>query len=52
MLGVVVTPGSADVEIEFHQPYLGLGALLSVLGLIAGIVLSLRAERSDGSARG
>ena len=52
MLGVVVPPGSADVDIEFHQPYLGLGALLSVLGLIAGIVLPFRAERSGESARG
>jgi hypothetical protein len=55
MLGVVVPAGSADVEIEFNQPYLGLGALLSALGLAAGIALSLRSpwrERSDKSALG
>lgn len=52
ILGVVVPPGSADLEIEFHQPYLGLGALLSLLGLAAGIVLWLRARPSGESAPG
>jgi uncharacterized membrane protein YfhO len=42
ILGVVVPPGAADVDIEFHQPYLGLGALLSALGLVAGMALWLR----------
>jgi hypothetical protein len=52
ILGVVVPPGSTDIDIEFHQPYLGLGALLSALGLAAGIVLWFRARPSDRSAPG
>jgi len=42
ILGVVVPAGSSDIDIEFHQPFLGLGALLSGLGLFAGIGLWFR----------
>jgi hypothetical protein len=51
ILGVVVRPGSSEIEIEFHQPYLGLGALLSVLGLATGIGLMFKAGRSDKPVR-
>jgi hypothetical protein len=48
ILGVVVPAGSSNVDIEFHQPYLGLGALLSGLGLVAGILLWFRGDRVTG----
>jgi hypothetical protein len=51
MLGIAVPPGSSEVEIEFHQPYLGVGALLSVFGLATGIGLMITVGRSDRPAR-
>jgi uncharacterized membrane protein YfhO len=51
ILGIVVPPGSSEIDLEFNQPYLGLGALLSVLGLATGIGLMIKAGRSDKPAR-
>ena len=52
IVGVVVPPGSSDVDIDFHQPYLGPGALLSILGMFAGLGLIFKAARSGESAEG
>ena len=37
VLGVEVPAGSNDIEIEFHQPWLALGATLSLLGTAVAI---------------
>lgn len=36
-LGIVVPPGTHEIAMSFHLPYLGLGALASLIGLAAAV---------------
>ena len=43
-MGILVPPGTHEIAVSFHLPYLGLGALASLIGL-ASVVFGLWRER-------